>query len=172
MVLASRWMVPSTVGTICWLMVYTHTKIVFFKSHMNIKMKSESTLPKNKRLGEKRWRELLESSRLVAIIQNPGKQWKIATLDNIIKACIIMHNMIGRWATLWPPTLIRPWVHAMFLQGNTYWKFVQGTAKIEDVDTDYSLCGKLIEHHWDWRGIIREDNEHWTWNHQFPRVAY
>ena len=29
-----------------------------------------------------------------AIIREPGRPWHVSTLSNIIKACIIMHNMI------------------------------------------------------------------------------
>lgn len=54
-----------------------------------------STLPKKQETTNKK----LEMAFRVlqtrwAIIQNPGKQWKIEALDNIIKACIIIYNMV------------------------------------------------------------------------------
>lgn len=74
--------------------IYPHW-IALCKPSMNHNMKRESTLPKkqettNKNMGmafivlQTHW----------AIIQNLGKQWKIEALDNIIKAYIIIHNMI------------------------------------------------------------------------------
>lgn len=113
------------------------------------------------------WKVCLEHVWSVASVldHNPkswGKKWKIEILANIMKACIIMHNMIvddEQHCDLklsYNRECTQP-----VLQGPSYQELVQGTIEIKDVKTFYNFHGNLIEHLHKHHGRMHDHNEYY-----------
>ncbi|XP_073066034.1 uncharacterized protein [Primulina eburnea] len=90
-----------------------------------------------------------------AIVASPARGWKKNHLNDIMKACIIMHNMIiederdlsapiedAREA----PT---PMVEMAVNEHTRFREFLARYKKIKDKDAHYALRNALIDHLWD-----------------------
>ena len=87
------------------------------------------------------------------IIQNPSRLWHLRTIQDILIACVIMHNMIiedERDEALEP---VNPVIDMLlFRRGLTFEDLLRGTESINNEDKHYALRYDLIEHLWELKG--------------------
>ncbi|XP_057803130.1 uncharacterized protein LOC131018426 [Salvia miltiorrhiza] len=90
-----------------------------------------------------------------AIVANPARYWQKKHLDNIMKACIIMHNMIVEdERDLSAPIEIArevpiPDVETMPNETNHFQHFLGRYKKIKDRVAHFALRDALVDHIWD-----------------------
>lgn len=82
------------------------------------------------------------------IIANPCRQWSLDTIQDIMFACVILHNMIldDESNVLLPDLPLRG--PAVVARGLGFRDLLVATQEIESEDAHYSLRGDLIEHLW------------------------
>jgi hypothetical protein len=88
------------------------------------------------------------------VVKNPCRSWDLETIDNIMMACIIMHNMVihdEQGKDLEP--LFTPGVtDGDMPRGLTFRALNRATREIENIQTHYSLRNDVIEHLWRLKG--------------------
>ena len=96
-----------------------------------------------------------------AIVRGPTRLWKLEVLKNIMKACIILHNMIFEDERdnnemdfsydasdgIPTPTLISEWSSELL-------QFIHTQHRIQDRDTHSILQTDLVEHLWNMHGMF------------------
>ena len=96
-----------------------------------------------------------------AIVRGPARFWKLEVLKNIMKACIILHNMIvederdnnemdfsyDASDEIPTPTLISEWSSELL-------QFIHTQHRIRDRDTHSILQTDLVEHLWNMHGMF------------------
>lgn len=83
-----------------------------------------------------------------AIIQNPCRQWHMDTVKDIMRACVIMHNMIIEdEAGCDLEVLFEHGPATQMMRGLTFEDNTEGTEEFEIAD-DFALRADLIEHLW------------------------
>ena len=89
------------------------------------------------------------------IIKNPVRQWNLEIIDNIMMACIIMHNMIIEDEQGLPLEPFDDWglpVESTPLPF-TFHDLQSGTRELENAESHFALRNDLIEHLWRLRGL-------------------
>ena len=91
------------------------------------------------------------------IIKNPVRQWDLGVIENIMMACIIMHNMILEDEK---GLHLKPFVDLGGPSQNTPIPFTfrdlqDGTKEVENVETHFASRNDLIDHLWKLRGERR-----------------
>ena len=96
-----------------------------------------------------------------AIVRGPARFWKLEVLKNIMKACIILHNMIVEDERdnnemdfsydasdgIPTPTLISE-------RSSELLQFIHTQHRIRDRDTHSILQTDLVEHLWNMNGML------------------
>ena len=88
------------------------------------------------------------------ILKNPMRQWSLQTINNIMIACIIMHNMIiedeeGQGLQAYFDKVVET---GRMQSQLTYQELESGTHDLENVSAHYALRNHLIEHLWRKKG--------------------
>ena len=92
-----------------------------------------------------------------AIVKNPVCQWSLDTINDIMLACIIMHNMIVedeqglRLEGLFELTLETRQMQAQL----SFDELADGTREIESISAHHALRNDLMDHLW----LKRDDSE-------------
>jgi hypothetical protein len=89
-----------------------------------------------------------------AIIQNPCRQWNLDTIDDILKACAILHNMVieDEAALKLEDVIGKSRTHARMQRGLSFDSYVVRIQEIEDQETYFKLRQDLIAHLWAKKG--------------------
>ena len=89
-----------------------------------------------------------------AIIANPCRQWDTNTMQDIMQACIILHNMIVENESVEEglEALFQNQEQIQVRRGLSFQSLVVGTQELENHNEHFSLKGDLIEHLWKLKG--------------------
>jgi len=88
------------------------------------------------------------------IVKNPVRQWDLGTIEDIMMACIIMHNMIIEDEQRLSLELFANWrLHANTMRHPFSFRELQfGTKELENVQTHFALRNDLMKHLWKLKG--------------------
>ena len=86
------------------------------------------------------------------IVRGPSRVWDTETLENIMKACVIMHNMIIEDEEPLIPmsasSMVDKNVEPSHENNRTIDEFIDAHKRIRDNETHHQLKEDLIEHLW------------------------
>jgi hypothetical protein len=86
------------------------------------------------------------------IVKNPCRQWDMDTMDDIMLACCIMHNMIIEdEQDLGLEDLFDP-CSTIQVQSRRNWQYIRGMVELEHSGRHFALKNDLIDHLWQLKG--------------------
>jgi hypothetical protein len=118
---------------------------------------------------ESRWKDVERAfvvlQALFAIVSHPARGWKHHNLKNIMKKCVILHNMIVEdehdcyldYSYDSNPLAVITTVEVTRSGRISFSDFIENLHNMKDTSIHYQLRSDLIKHQWDVRAC-KEDN--------------